>query len=193
MFLPQRALIEFIAVIAAIAVLLALTYQVIAPFLVALAWAGILVQVTVRSDIDTDIAHADPDLLIRQGATGVHAHACPCEDDGQDRASGYRSSPGHRARASISCTRMVPQSGPDDPLPATVRPPIWGGRPMTGRHTSRDQVVVDRREALKAALAGAAAAALAPGLFLVAIDSEARPPGEAASPVQRWGLLIDVS
>ena len=44
--LTQRALIELIAVIATIAVLLALTYQVIAPFLVALAWAGILVLVT---------------------------------------------------------------------------------------------------------------------------------------------------
>lgn len=44
--LTQRALIERIAVIAAIAVLLGLAYQVIAPFLVALAWAGILVFVT---------------------------------------------------------------------------------------------------------------------------------------------------
>ena len=44
--LTQRALIELIAVIATISVLLALTYQVIAPFLVALAWAGILVLVT---------------------------------------------------------------------------------------------------------------------------------------------------
>lgn len=44
--LTQRALIELIAITAAIAVLLALAYQVIAPFLVALAWAGILVLVT---------------------------------------------------------------------------------------------------------------------------------------------------
>ncbi|MGH9555044.1 MAG: AI-2E family transporter, partial [Terriglobales bacterium] len=44
--LTQRALIELIAVIAALAVLLALAYQVIAPFLLALAWAGILVLVT---------------------------------------------------------------------------------------------------------------------------------------------------
>jgi len=42
----QRALIEPIAVIAAVAVLLTLAYQVIAPFLVALTWAGILVFVT---------------------------------------------------------------------------------------------------------------------------------------------------
>ena len=40
--------------------------------------------------------------------------------------------------------------------------------------------------------AGAAAVALGPGLFLV-VGAEARPPGEAASPRQRWGLLIDVS
>ena len=53
--------------------------------------------------------------------------------------------------------------------------------------------VAGRREVLKAALAGAATAALAPGLFLVAVNSEARPPGEAASPARRWGLLIDVS
>lgn len=39
--LTQRALIELIAVIATIAVLLALTYQVIAPFLVALAWGAL--------------------------------------------------------------------------------------------------------------------------------------------------------
>src|SRR2546427_2463535 len=44
--LTQRALIELIAITAAIAVLLALAYQVIAPFLVGLAWAGIRVLVT---------------------------------------------------------------------------------------------------------------------------------------------------
>jgi tetrathionate reductase subunit B len=53
--------------------------------------------------------------------------------------------------------------------------------------------VAGRRKVLKAALAGAATMALAPGLFLVAVNSEARPPGEAASSAQRWGLLIDVS
>ena len=42
----QRAQIEFIAVIATMAVLLVLTFEVVAPFLVSLAWAGILVLVT---------------------------------------------------------------------------------------------------------------------------------------------------
>jgi predicted PurR-regulated permease PerM len=48
MALPQRAQIELIASIATIALLLMLAYEVIAPFVVALAWAGILVFVTWR-------------------------------------------------------------------------------------------------------------------------------------------------
>ena len=46
--LTQHALIELIAGVVTITVLLALAYQVIAPFLVALAWAAILVFVTWR-------------------------------------------------------------------------------------------------------------------------------------------------
>ena len=46
--LTQRALIELIASIVTITALLVLAYEVIAPFLVALAWAGILVFVTWR-------------------------------------------------------------------------------------------------------------------------------------------------
>jgi molybdopterin-containing oxidoreductase family iron-sulfur binding subunit len=56
---------------------------------------------------------------------------------------------------------------------------------------SRDPV--DRREALRAGLSGLAAVVLAPGLFLIAGRGEARPTGVAASPAQRWGLLVDVS
>ena len=50
----------------------------------------------------------------------------------------------------------------------------------------------DRRFVLKAALAGGAAAVLAPGVFLIA-ETQAREPAAAASTAQRWGLLIDVS
>jgi predicted PurR-regulated permease PerM len=46
MAFPQRDQFELIGSIATIAVLLVLAYEVIAPFLVALAWAGILVFVT---------------------------------------------------------------------------------------------------------------------------------------------------
>lgn len=48
MSLPQRSQIELIASIATIVVLLGLAYEIIAPFLVSLAWAGILVFVTWR-------------------------------------------------------------------------------------------------------------------------------------------------
>src|SRR5512132_1090883 len=53
----------------------------------------------------------------------------------------------------------------------------------------------DRRQLLGwgAAAAGAAAAAgLAPGFSLVEL-ARARSPAEAASKLQRWGLLIDIS
>ncbi|MEZ5784936.1 MAG: 4Fe-4S dicluster domain-containing protein [Xanthobacteraceae bacterium] len=49
-----------------------------------------------------------------------------------------------------------------------------------------------RREALRLAL-GAAALAVKPGLFLIAVPAQARPAGVPASAAQRWGILIDVS
>lgn len=50
-----------------------------------------------------------------------------------------------------------------------------------------------RRQALKVAIAGTAAAVLAPGLVFFPVPASARPPGVAASPAQRWGLLVDTS
>jgi [DsrC]-trisulfide reductase subunit O len=50
----------------------------------------------------------------------------------------------------------------------------------------------DRRQLLGWGVAAAAGAALAPGLRLVEL-AQARSPQEAASKLQRWGLLIDIT
>ena len=50
----------------------------------------------------------------------------------------------------------------------------------------------DRRQLLGWGAAAAAGAALAPGLRLVEL-AQARSPQEAASKLQRWGLLIDIT
>ena len=50
----------------------------------------------------------------------------------------------------------------------------------------------ERRELLGWGAAAAASAALAPGLSLIEL-ARARSPGEAASALQRWGLLIDIN
>jgi molybdopterin-containing oxidoreductase family iron-sulfur binding subunit len=50
----------------------------------------------------------------------------------------------------------------------------------------------DRRGFLAASVAGLGLAAIAPGVHLVQV-SQARPAGEPASKLQRWGLLIDTT
>ncbi|MGC2856585.1 sulfate reduction electron transfer complex DsrMKJOP subunit DsrO [Novispirillum sp. DQ9] len=50
-----------------------------------------------------------------------------------------------------------------------------------------------RRTLLKAGAAVVAAGTLAPGITLIAPAAQARAPGEAANPRQRWGLLIDAT
>src|SRR5690348_6577489 len=66
---------------------------------------------------------------------GAHARACAYEAVALD-ASGYRSSPEHRARAPISQSRTEPQARHGDPLPVSVRSDLYGDSPMSGQHTS---------------------------------------------------------
>src|SRR5690348_14461129 len=74
---------------------------------------------------------------------GAHARACAYEAVALD-ASGYRSSPEHRARAPISQSRTEPQARHGDPLPVSVRSDLYGDSPMSGQHTSVPRIPTGR-------------------------------------------------
>ncbi len=64
---------------------------------------------------------------------------------------------------------------------------------MTGPVRNRPKRSMDgARRRFLAGAAGLAGVAVAPGLVLIA-GAQARPPGEAADPGKRWGLLIDTA